>query len=339
MGNDIESMKMNSIAGQPRAKNRVLSDSAWWPVGRVGVRGKLVPLLLWACAAGADPDRWEQTATTLALRHGTNILWQFNAGPTDTKPCFHPLALTDGTVLTEFRPGDHPWHRGAWFSWKFIDKVNYWEEDAETGAPRAGSSAVKEVAFDPRPDGSAVIELGLEYAPPAGDTVLTERRHIRVGAPAGGEGYDIVSTHRFVARRDLTLNRNFYGGFAFRCAKKLRGKWTLVDADGRTLSAKPNANGKGFKNPESDAAWVAFVETTNGPTRGVAILNHPDNPKEEMQWCAIPAMPYFNPAPTGKGDIALEVGDELTLRYRIVVFENRPWREYLATRHKELSEL
>ena len=29
--------------------------------------------------------------------------------------------------MTADRPPDHIWHHGLWFSWKFINKVNYWE--------------------------------------------------------------------------------------------------------------------------------------------------------------------------------------------------------------------
>ncbi|MBA7592916.1 Vitamin B12 transporter BtuB [subsurface metagenome] len=56
----------------------------------------------------------------------TASIWKFNFDKTEGKPYFHPLALEDGTPLTWLRPEDHPWHRGFWFSWKYINGLNYW---------------------------------------------------------------------------------------------------------------------------------------------------------------------------------------------------------------------
>ncbi len=44
------------------------------------------------------------------------------------KPYIHPLRTVAGVPLTAFQPSDHVWHRGLWFSWKYINGVNYWEE-------------------------------------------------------------------------------------------------------------------------------------------------------------------------------------------------------------------
>src|SRR5512143_2167480 len=83
-----------------------------------------------ACAlARPAPAEGQRTDTTLAWRNGTNIVWQYNFDSRQGKPFFHPLTGADGRVLTNFKPEDHPWHYGLWFSWKYINHVNYWEED------------------------------------------------------------------------------------------------------------------------------------------------------------------------------------------------------------------
>ena len=65
--------------------------------------------------------------------NGPKILWRLNHDRQQGKPFFHPLCLADGTELTALRPADHVWHRALWFSWKFINGLNYWEEDPKTG--------------------------------------------------------------------------------------------------------------------------------------------------------------------------------------------------------------
>jgi hypothetical protein len=85
-------------------------------------------------------------------------VWQFNFGSNATKPFFHPVALPGGPVLTWDQPGDHPWHRALWFSWKFINGINYWEEDPKTGVS-AGRTRWSEPQIETRRDFSARIHL------------------------------------------------------------------------------------------------------------------------------------------------------------------------------------
>ena len=58
---------------------------------------------------------------------------QWNYAANLAKPYFHPLGLSNGTVLTGLGHPDHAWHHGFWFSWDVLNGVNYWEEDPATG--------------------------------------------------------------------------------------------------------------------------------------------------------------------------------------------------------------
>lgn len=296
---------------------------------------------LGATATAADESyRWEETATTLALRRGANVLWQFNAGPSDSKPNFHPLALADGTTLTQSRGPWHPWHRGAWFSWKYIKGpsgvANFWEENHQTGESH-NPTVIKAVSFTPRPDYSAGIKLALEYVAKAkSELLLTESRTIEVGAPTANGDYTITSIHRFKAARDLTLTKNIYGGFAIRCKHGL--PWTFLDPKGNKIEANMAYQNQPPEWAAPRAPWVAFVKTVAGPTGGLAILDHPTNPQHPPVWCVVPRMPYFNPVLTGAGDIPLPADAELTLRYRIVVFNDRPWQEFLSSQQDAFSQ-
>ena len=67
-------------------------------------------------------------------------MWQLSFDPAKGKPFFHPVSVNGGTSLTNFRPEDHPWHYGLWFSWKLINGANYWEENRETGRAQGGDA-------------------------------------------------------------------------------------------------------------------------------------------------------------------------------------------------------
>ena len=111
------------------------------------------------------------------------MLWQFNYDAKLDVPYFHPLGTDRGQVLTWDSPPDHAWHHGLWFCWKYINGVNYWEHDRQTGKP-AGRTQTTDVQVDTRDDHSARISLTLAYDPAGEDeVVLRERRQIDISAP------------------------------------------------------------------------------------------------------------------------------------------------------------
>jgi hypothetical protein len=160
---------------------------------RVRPRAAALTVLLAAgCAAGADAVvlRWIQEPDSLALLRNGEEAWRFQFGADRNQPCFHPLALPGGRVLTVDAPADHRWHHGLWFSWKLIDGVNYWEHDPRTGRP-VGRTTWVVTSIDPRADGSAQIGLRLTCAPEGGGAVLVEEREIATSAPAADGGFAV----------------------------------------------------------------------------------------------------------------------------------------------------
>ena len=133
---------------------------------------------------------WQQTDTTLAWRLGTNVLWEFSFDTNKGKPFFHPLTTGGGPSLTNLKPADHPWHYGLWFSWKYINHVNYWEEDRTTGHAE-GTTRWTKPKISLHKDGSADIELHLTYINPSNRVDLTERRGLVVSAPKTDGNYTI----------------------------------------------------------------------------------------------------------------------------------------------------
>ena len=136
-------------------------------------------LLLTGVVFAADSLSFKQTETSVALIKENQVVWQFNFASDQTKPYFHPLSLSDGTVLTWVSPPDHRWHYGLWFSWKFINGVNYWEEDPKTRKP-AGITSWENVQVNTHQDHSATINLDLSYHEPGKPTLLTEKRTIAI---------------------------------------------------------------------------------------------------------------------------------------------------------------
>ncbi len=144
---------------------------------------------------------WDRTPTSIAWRVNGQDVWRFSFDPKYGKPFFHPLTLNGATSFTNFKPEDHPWHYAHWFSWKYINHVNYWEEDRTSGQA-AGRTRWDTPAIFTRSDGSVTIRMHLTYARPTGEVDMTENRTIAVSAPAPDGSYHIDWSLSFTAGAD-----------------------------------------------------------------------------------------------------------------------------------------
>lgn len=284
------------------------------------ILGSLTLGWLLAQPAPAQTNSWRQTEHALALLHGTNVVWQIVADPAQGKPYFHPLATPGGTLLTDLRPPDHPWHRGLWFAWKYINALNYWEEDAQTHRSEGATELVAE-KLQPRNDGSATLSFSLSYHPWNAPALLTEQRTIAISAPAQGR-YEIHWTSEFTAVTNVTLIRTpplgepggvawgGYAGLSLRLNPATRG-WTFSNSSGAAgvtaLHGKP-------------ASWLKFSAGTNLPA--VTIFDDAQNRRHPSPWYVNQDMPYFSPALLFDQSLPLSPGEKLTLRYRILITDH-----------------
>jgi hypothetical protein len=302
----------------------------WHAVLSVWVCGASVALAALA-ASGAEKAAgtalsWAKTDSSLALKRGETVLWQYNYGRDEPKPHFHPLGLPDGTVLTGLRPKDHIWHLAGWFSWKFVNGLNYWESDRKGKSP--GRTEVVGVRPATGEDFSTTIELDVSYHPWGRPSVLTEKRRIRISPPGKDGGYHIDWTGTFTAGKgDVVIDRTpipgqkggkpwgGYAGLSIRMAPGTRG-WTFLDSEGRSYSV-----GKKAETTHGRAArWIdCSGKTKSGAVGGVAMFDHPRNIRHPSKWSVFPNMPYFSPAVIFDGPHTIPAAKSLTLRYRIVV--------------------
>lgn len=280
------------------------------------------------------PERnlsWEHTNQSVSLRNGCNTIWQLNFAKAEGKPYFHPLGLADGTVLTWLRPADHPWHRALWFSWKYINGLNYWEEDKET-AQSEGLTDLKQVKVTCSSDHSASIHMTLAYHPPQARPVLTETRKLLVSPPNAMGQYQIDWESHFVANNeDAVLGRTpilgedkgvawgGYTGLSLRMLKEAH-QWRFRDSEG---DRDMQAHGQ-------PARWVEYSGVTaNGQSAGIAIFDHPQNLRHPSPWYVARDLTYFSPAPLFRKPYTLKKGKTLLLKYRILVHGQTLSREFL----------
>jgi len=308
-------------------------------------------------AAGAAPQatpgpgtggwRWEHEPGKAVARLGPKgVLWRFHFDPALHLPYFD-LATTDGRLLTWNRPPDHPWHHALWWAWKFLGGVNYWEIDPRTGKG-PGRTGWKPPRITTRPDGSARIEMDLEYRPadhpPGAPAVLTERRVVEVSPPAPDGTYHLDWTSTFTAGpKPVVFDRTpipgqpggkpwgGYAGLSVRLAKDLRER-RAVSSDGPV-----RLQGDKYRGRHTAMDYAGTLGP--GPV-GIAILDHPKNLRAPTPWYVIVSrtMSYFSPAVLCYGPYTLGAGESMTLRYRVLVHTGRWDAERLRQEYARFAQ-
>jgi len=300
-------------------------------------------LLAGMCQVGAaDAFSWKTEPDSVALLQGEQTVWQFHFGTNDPKPCFHPVALPGGPDLIWHRPADHPWHLGLWFSWKFINGVNYWEEDPKTGL-LAGRTEWEAPRIETRPDFSARITMNLTYRPAVGPPVLTERRVIEISPPNGQGVYQQDWELTFTAADQDTLldrtplanepNGKPWGGYAGLSVRFARG---FQDARALTDQRQIEFADGYYRGKASAMDYAGLIDKREA---GIAILDHPGNLNAPSPWYAINdnIMRYFSPAFLCYKPHTIKAGQSLTLRYRLIVHPGRWDTERLRAERERYS--
>ena len=335
LGHDVAAM------GNLGFRTLLLRSAEWAATGEVTLPAPEAWATVRAQAAGnGGPYRWKEGGSA-TLMGDAGVIWQLNCELGVPKPCFHPLTV-NGIGLTALSPPDHPWHRALWFAWKDVNGLNYWEEDRSTGLSQ-GRTEVTDVKATTNEDRSARIEMTLGYHPPEQPAVLTEERLLTVTAPGPDGGYSIDWTATFRAgAEDVALKGGTsgggYAGLSVRVSPETKD-WEILDSEGRKdvpveFMAK-NTHGQ-------RARWMDFsvVDKATGRPAGIALMDHPGNLRHPAEWHNVLSdkipFGYFSPAPLWSEPYTIAAGEELTLRYRIVVHAGRgdperldaTWREF-----------
>lgn len=245
----------------------------------------------------------------VCLKKGTVTVWEFHPDSPEGKPFIAPMRLPDGRDAALLRPADHVWHLGIWFSWKYLNGVNYWE-------PSDGETVVKshQVTID---GASATVRLQMVYRnkKEPETEVLREDRVIVFGTPDATGSYTIDFQHKFTAcEKDVELERTpphvhggGYAGLAVRLAPFF-GKFETNCANGETEMRTIR---------EKTADWIEYRDPETGNGVRVTVLKGTENTRFYAQ--KSPGYCFINPCPVLSGPQTIPAGETLELEYRIQV--------------------
>lgn len=247
-----------------------------------------------------------------AGREGTNGAQSvYRFAPAQPKPCVHPITTPAGHRLTGFEMSDHVWHRGLWFTIKFVNGTNFWEEHPPFGVQVSRTQPA--CAFDA--GGAAVVTHELDWTSDATGLAIREARRMRFAALDGGIGVIDWET-RLTAEQDLTLDRTpyttwgGYGGLSFRASRELHDA-SFHLPDGSTAA--------GLAGQPHD--WVALHASVDGGRDqrvAIAMIDHPQNPRSPSPWYCKTGngFTYINAAFLFHEPLQFAKGQSLHMRYR-----------------------
>lgn len=244
-----------------------------------------------------------------------------------TKPYLHPLRSASGTVVTRAFPvdsksagsTDHREHRDMWFSHSNVNGDNFYANEADFTTPNRGTIAVDRIDRIRSGKASGSIEATLRWFNHASQPILQEQRRMVFYSGATQRVIDFFFTLTALATVKFGDHRD--GVFSLRLADALQESHTgvMVSADGCTLE-------KGCWGKRSK--WMDYSGTVAGDKLGVAIFDHPRNPRYPTYWHSrgyglfaanIFGVNEFTRDPSVDSSLTLQQGQTLEFRYRVVI--------------------
>jgi len=228
------------------------------------------------------------------------------------KPYVHPLYFPDGRAATLDGPKDHIHHRGLMLGWNDVNGFDFWGED------------------NPAPHGRIVQirmdrGIALNHWIAEGKVLLEEFR--TVAAEALPEGTWLTWTSELRPQADpvtLSGEKHPYDGLGIRFIHEM-DKGNCLNSNG--TAEIEQANGE-------QARWCSYHHPAVG---GVAVFDHPSNPRHPTSFFVMNRFGYLSAAPTFREPFKLKRGEKLRFRWGVLAYLGAPDAQVLNRRFKQWS--
>ena len=263
------------------------------------------------------------------------------------RPFFYPVIGPTGAPVSRHWPmkdidpdeaKDHVHHKSLWFTHGEVNGQDFWGEGSRSG--KIVHDKFLEVSSGPK---VGVITSKNKWVAKSGEVVCTDTRTHRFYSRDDGQAMDFEITIH-ASEGKVVLGDTKEGSMAIRLAPTMRlkgkvGKGHIVNSEGDTDGSTWGKRAK----------WCDYYGPVEGETVGVAIFDHPGNPKHPTWWHVrdyglFAANPFgqhdFEKKPAGVGDITIPAGESLTFKYRFYFHKGddkqgkvaEQYREYAATK-------
>ena len=243
-----------------------------------------------------------------------------------SRPFLFPIIGPQGAKMTRNWPmaeapdeeHDHPHHKSFWWGHGDMNGVDFWAEGKDAG------ETVHEEFVAVESGQVGVIKSRNKYVSKEGKTICTDERTLRIYPGSSGRNFDFEITVR-ASDGELKFGDTKEGTMAVRLAETMRlkgkvGKGHIVNSEGVRDDATWGKRAK----------WVDYYGPVEGKIVGMAIFDHPSNPRHPTWWHVrdyglFAANPFglhdFEKKEKGAGDFTVNAGDKITFKYRFYLHE------------------
>lgn len=285
-----------------------------------------------------------------------------------SRPFCYPLLGPGGAAMTRHFPmtrpageeHDHPHHRSLWFAHSPVNGVDFWTE-------RTNSGKIVHRGFV---DISSGVKTGLiktlnDWVDATGKVICTSEQTLRFYAPTDSASIMDFEITIQATKGEVTLGDSKEGAFAVRVAESMRTLLPLKKGeparpgaghivlstgerdDGASAAAAKNAKREAVTWGKR-AAWCDYYGPVDGKIVGIAIFDHPANPRHPTWW-HVRDYGLFAANPFGQhefedlknpraGDFKIPAGQFAKFRYRIVLHEGDEHEGRIAARFEEYAK-
>ena len=289
------------------------------------MRSILCFALLAALPAAADVKLTKQDGRVDVAIDGKPFT-TFYYGSDTMKPYLHPLRSASGKVVTRGYPmekiegetNDHPHHQGLWFTHGDVNGYDFWANVKPD--PKKGRIVLEKLRTVKSGKDRGEIVATFNWQDPNGKTLLREDRRMVFSGDDKTRIVDFDAT--LTAVEKVKFGDTKEGTFAIRLNDKMREK-------GGTGAMVSSTGGQGMKNVWGKAApWVDYTGSLDGEQVGIAIFDHPQNPRHPTHWHArdyglfaaniFGEHDFYNDK-ARDGSMTLEPGKSARFRYRVLI--------------------
>lgn len=278
----------------------------------------------------------QNKAMWTVMSGGRTLLEYVYGEEDDPNPSFRVARTAAGHDIALYRPWDHPWHTGLFFSWKYLNGLNFWESMYHG---KRNVAVTRE--FTVEASGRTGFKQHIDYATYAGDILLHEERRVTIesldnnGYVIHWEGDFSTEGNNVILDRTEVGSETPWGGYAglsCRLPRTLLGPVITTD-QGETTAE--DAHNRAFSWCDYTGRIDGFVERTYA---GVCVMSHPLNLRHPspMLTYDYKDMQFLQAAFLQEAPLVLNAGELLRLRYVLYVHDGKLDPQHLANLYSTL---
>jgi hypothetical protein len=223
---------------------------------------------------------------------------------------FYPVnGPSSGGSVTSMRNGEYPHHSSLFFGCDMLNDGNYWQEGLERGRIISVNAEILKEGGD-----SVVISDECIWSRPGALSPMKDKRLITITSPSP-EIRIIDFAVEMEALQDVVIKKTNHSLFSARIAADLS-----VKNGGEMMNAEEASGEKDTFGKSS--AWMSLSGRRGETVEGLVMMQHPSNRWYPAPWFTrdygfiSPTPMYW---PENGVDIRLPKGDNIVLKYRVVV--------------------